>query len=59
MTGIYRAIPVREIEKKAFVPQIELYYKELYTKYIRRTYTLPVGRFIKEQYGIIERRIIR
>ncbi|PQE06805.1 hypothetical protein CJF30_00008720 [Rutstroemia sp. NJR-2017a BBW] len=41
VTGIYRAIPVREIEKEAFVPQIELYCKDLYAKYIRRTYTLP------------------
>jgi hypothetical protein len=59
VTGVYRATPVREIEKEVFVPPIELYCKELYAKYIRRTYTSPVGQFIKEQCRIIERRIVR
>jgi hypothetical protein len=38
---------------------VKLYCKELYAKYIRRTYSSLVGRFIREQYGKIERRIAR
>ena len=46
VAGAYRATPIRELEREVFIPPIDIYNSELYTRHIQRTYTSPVGVFI-------------
>ena len=48
---------IRELERKVFIPLIDIYYSKLYARHIQRTYTSLVGVFIQEQCSMISRRI--
>ena len=57
VAGAYRATPIRELEKEVLVPPVEIYYSKLRARHLRRTYASLVGAFIREQCGVISRRI--
>jgi hypothetical protein len=59
MARAYCAIPIRELEKKVLVPLINIYCSELCARHIRRTYFLPAGVFIQEQYKMIRGKLRR
>jgi hypothetical protein len=44
----YHATLIRELKKEVLVPLIDIYYSELCTRHIRRTYSLPAREFIQE-----------
>ena len=53
----YRAIPIRELEKETLVPPIDIYCSELRAMHLRRTYSSPVGDFIRSQCNTIRSRL--
>jgi hypothetical protein len=59
VAGAYRATLIRELEKEVFVPLINIYCNKLYTRHIRRTYSLLAKVFIQKQYKMIRRRLRR
>ena len=59
MAGAFRATPIRELEAETFTPPLDVYCSELRARHIRRTYSSPVGTFIKEQCRMISSRLRR
>jgi len=59
VAGAFRATPIRELEKETLVPPIEIYCNELRALHLRRTYSSPVGDFIKDQCRLIRGRLQR
>ena len=59
VAGAYRATPIRELEKETLVPPIEIYCNELRALHLRRTYSSPVGDFIRGQCKTIRGRLRR
>ena len=55
----FRATPIRELEAKTFIPPLDIYYSKLRARHIRRTYSLLVRTFIKEQCRMISSRLRR
>jgi hypothetical protein len=59
VAGAYRATPIRELEKETLVPPIDIYCSELRALHLRRTYSSPVGDFIRAQCNTIRGRLQR
>jgi hypothetical protein len=59
VAGAFRATPIRELEAETFIPPLDIYCSELRARHIRRTYSSPVGTFIKEQCRMISSRLRR
>jgi hypothetical protein len=59
VAGAYRATPIRELEKETLVPPIDIYRSELRALHLRRTYSSPVGDFIRAQCNTIRGRLQR
>ena len=59
VAGAYRATPIRELEKETLVPPIDIYCSELRALHLRRTYSSPVGDFIRSQCNTIRGRLRR
>jgi hypothetical protein len=59
IAGAYRATPIRELEKETLVPPIDIYCSELRALHLRRTYSSPVGDFIRGQCKTIRGRLHR
>src|ERR1700742_1917428 len=59
VAGAFRATPIRELEAETFTPPLDVYCSELRARQIRRTYSSPVGMFIKEQCRMISSRLRR
>src|SRR6201999_2429042 len=57
VAGAFRATPIRELEPETFTPPLDVYCSELRARHIRRTYSSPVGMFIKEQCRMISSRL--
>jgi hypothetical protein len=59
VSGAFRATPISELETETFTPPIDIYCREAVASSIRRTYSSPVGDFIKKQCRTIRSRLQR
>ena len=57
--GGFRATPVRELETETFTPPMDLAIREQKAAHLRRTYSAPVGEFIKAQCLVVCKRAER
>ena len=59
VAGAFRATPITELETETFTPPLDIYCKEQVAAHIRRTFSSPVGSFIREQCRTISSKLRR